>query len=739
MPETPANNRINIDDPHYVHNTDIPGIKLVNTPFGGTGFGNWRREIAVSVLYCNTAQEAWEELEARFGQSNGAQLYGVHKKLNDFSHGNDNIVTSFTKIKSIWDEVYGMGMNPKCSCPCACGAKAKQLKFQEDQKVIQFLMSLNESYSVIRGTILMQNPLPKLALVYNNLLQKERQREIHSSTQVQVESAVLYARNNFQNRNNNSWNNSGSGYRYQGTFGFNNSGYASTSATNGVSNPQTSTSHGAQGNTSDDSTSSANFAGTSSSTSLDFHADAHSIVKIDTVGSIPLNNHITLQNDSSTKHLILGNNQNDLYLLHAENNKTATANIANIQDATVNSVVSTVSCYIWHNRIGHLPLYMLKHLRFDVSSVLEHKLRSCSICAKARQHRLSFNVSNTISFSSFEMIHIDLWGPYHTPTCNGYKYFLTIVDDFSRCTWTHLLSSKNNALPMIKNFLNMVETQFNKKVKIIRYMIILLNLDLNLQLMSPFQLLFGKVPDLTHMGSFGCLVYASTPMPGRDKFSPRAFKCVFLGYPFGKKAYILLNLDTHAILTSRDVVFHETIFLYVTESSNSFIPLPVDDTFEITLPSTDSDISIVPPNTTNFNSTSSNTENNANTSTDIQSTTVSRQSTRVSKTSSYLQHYVCNLPKTSCNVVSHSDYCCHTLTSLCENQSVPVYACKSSASITDTGSGNSLPVQEPKTFAEASTFPEWQEAIAAEFQALANNNTWSIVPLPAGKNVIASK
>jgi len=64
----------------------------------------------------------------------------------------------------------------------------------------------------------------------------------------------------------------------------------------------------------------------------------------------------------------------------------------------------------------------------------------------------------------FELVHIDLWGPYCVQTYNGYKYFLTIVDDYSRTNWTHLSTTKSNVLLLIKAFIEMVLTQFNAMV-----------------------------------------------------------------------------------------------------------------------------------------------------------------------------------------------------------------------------------------------------------------------------------
>ncbi|GJZ31680.1 retrovirus-related pol polyprotein from transposon TNT 1-94 [Tanacetum coccineum] len=63
---------------------------------------------------------------------------------------------------------------------------------------------------------------------------------------------------------------------------------------------------------------------------------------------------------------------------------------------------------------------------------------------------------------------MDTWRPYKVPTKGKFRYFLTIVADYSRATWTYLMVHKSDALEVIKAFLKFVELQFNTKVKYIR-------------------------------------------------------------------------------------------------------------------------------------------------------------------------------------------------------------------------------------------------------------------------------
>lgn len=79
-----------------------------------------------------------------------------------------------------------------------------------------------------------------------------------------------------------------------------------------------------------------------------------------------------------------------------------------------------------------------------------------------------FPLSNNKTSIVFELVHCDLWGPYRTISICGSKYFLTILDDYSRCVWIYLLPSKQKAPRHLKNFIALVGRQFNTQVKTVR-------------------------------------------------------------------------------------------------------------------------------------------------------------------------------------------------------------------------------------------------------------------------------
>lgn len=78
----------------------------------------------------------------------------------------------------------------------------------------------------------------------------------------------------------------------------------------------------------------------------------------------------------------------------------------------------------------------------------------------------AFNKESTSTVTKiFELIHYRICDPLRTPTHSKQSYFLTIVDDFSRCTSTYLLQHKSDVSTVFPQFLAMVKNQFNTTIK----------------------------------------------------------------------------------------------------------------------------------------------------------------------------------------------------------------------------------------------------------------------------------
>ena len=124
----------------------------------------------------------------------------------------------------------------------------------------------------------------------------------------------------------------------------------------------------------------------------------------------------------------------------------------------------------WHARLGHISdqkLHTLKNL-LPIFNKTSSYVANCPVCPLAKQKRLSFTSHNHMSSSIFNLIHCDIWRPFHVSSHASHKYFLSIVNDHSRFMWMHLFQTKSEASKLLQNFITWVETQFGITIKSIR-------------------------------------------------------------------------------------------------------------------------------------------------------------------------------------------------------------------------------------------------------------------------------
>lgn len=79
---------------------------------------------------------------------------------------------------------------------------------------------------------------------------------------------------------------------------------------------------------------------------------------------------------------------------------------------------------------------------------------------------------------------------------------------------------------------------------------------------SPFEALYGVVPVIHHLRTFGCACYPLLRPYNSTKLQAKTTKCVFLGYTSKYKRYICYAVSQNNFFVSRHVVFSEYEFPY---------------------------------------------------------------------------------------------------------------------------------------------------------------------------------
>jgi transposase InsO family protein len=67
-----------------------------------------------------------------------------------------------------------------------------------------------------------------------------------------------------------------------------------------------------------------------------------------------------------------------------------------------------------------------------------------------------------------ELLHMDIFGPIAYMSIGGSKYYLVIVDDYSRFTWVFFLQEKSHTQETLKGFLRRAQNEFGLRIKKIR-------------------------------------------------------------------------------------------------------------------------------------------------------------------------------------------------------------------------------------------------------------------------------
>ncbi|CAL1393379.1 unnamed protein product [Linum trigynum] len=157
------------------------------------------REVRNSVRMATTARAIWTDLQRRFSRGSAQRAYELRRTIAALRQEKLSIWAFYTKLRSYWDEMDAVGGLPRCTCVgCSCGGCSCNLpgQFQarlESERLFDFLLGLDDAYSIVRSQILSTKPTPSLAEAYQTVAAEEQHRMLTAGRRPVVETVVFQA------------------------------------------------------------------------------------------------------------------------------------------------------------------------------------------------------------------------------------------------------------------------------------------------------------------------------------------------------------------------------------------------------------------------------------------------------------------------------------------------------------------------------------------------------------------
>ncbi|CAI7848754.1 unnamed protein product [Closterium sp. NIES-53] len=165
-----------------------------------------------------------------------------------------------------------------------------------------------------------------------------------------------------------------------------------------------------------------------------------------------------------------------------------------------------------------------------------------------------------------QTLQIDVWGPTRASGQGRKRYFLLVVDDYTRYTTIFPFRSKERRIGLVMevartSMIHAAAPHFLWPFAV-RYAAHQLNLwpRVSLPETSPTQRWTGKVGDASVFRVWGSRAFVRDT--SADKLSARAIPCVFLGLPPDAPGWQFYHPTSCRVLPSQDITFDESVPLY---------------------------------------------------------------------------------------------------------------------------------------------------------------------------------
>ncbi|XP_070005893.1 uncharacterized protein [Nicotiana sylvestris] len=118
---------------------------------------NVSKELLSGILFRPDAYSVWNDLKEKFDRVNLTRIYHLHKEVATLTQGVSPVSVYYSKLKDLWDETDSIMPVPSC-----CDKSKDFVTHLTNQRLLQFLMGLNDGYSQARSQILMMSSTPSV-------------------------------------------------------------------------------------------------------------------------------------------------------------------------------------------------------------------------------------------------------------------------------------------------------------------------------------------------------------------------------------------------------------------------------------------------------------------------------------------------------------------------------------------------------------------------------------------------
>ena len=113
---------------------------------------------------------------------------------------------------------------------------------------------------------------------------------------------------------------------------------------------------------------------------------------------------------------------------------------------------------LWYQRLGHLNEVQLKEMVSQdlvkgVNIPKSTRISFCEKCVEGKMSKKPFkSVGEIRSVRKLQCVHSDVCGPMPTHSIGGNRYFVTFIDDYSRCCKVYFMKNKSEVFNKFKEF-----------------------------------------------------------------------------------------------------------------------------------------------------------------------------------------------------------------------------------------------------------------------------------------------